>query len=300
MNREIQSLVGLKSTKKRMSQHRKLSESLSNSLLMEEAIINSEVESYNIERAENISNARTLKEKNKPKQRLNKKLSESIKLSILSESFANLVYSSLILDEDYKEENYERLITNFSETFKGLVEKGLIKTEGISPLYEAYITPAVNIFPSVDSNIEEPEKIISYVKSIETEMDKNEEKEDIVSAVKEKVVDVIKEEKVFASKRAFLMETYRKRYDGTSLFNALNLYNFKEAKQSLLESNEKLTTEEFSKNEKLLEEVNNIALAETICDYTLLECLNTCNLLVDKNGMIAENIKKIVSHLYKL
>lgn len=296
MERKINSLAGLSSTKKRNQQFMKLAETFNTNRLINEAIINSEAKSFDAEINANVANAKTLKEKNKCKAKKNKKLCEELKISIISECFASLVYDSIMLDEDFKLPNKERLINKFKETFLGLTEKGFINGTP-SPLYEAYIEPAVSVFPSIDSNIEEPQKIIASIKTVESDLDASREKLAITETIRDKVLDVIKEEKVFASKRNFLKETYRKNFDGTSLFNSINMYNFKELKNDMLASKDDLTLDHFNSSEKLIEQVNNEALAETICDYTLLETLNTCG-LIKEDCNIANNAKKLINFLH--
>lgn len=300
--REINSIVGLSSTRKRIKQFTNLAETMTNSKLIEESTRQAEFEEYNAEKINNLSNARTLKEKSRCKNVKNKKLAESMKMDILSECFANLVLESLLLDEDYIEEHNERFKTKFKETFTSLVEHNML-AERFSPLFEDYITPAIMAFDTVDSSIEEPKKIVACVKGIETEMKDTDstccEAMNLISeTVKDKVLEVIKEEKVFASKREYLKETYRKHYDGTSLFNSINMLNLKEAKDEYLKKED--IKDVSSLNEEQIEELNNIALAETIADYTLLEVINTCDLFNQDKVITAEKLKKQVMHLYKL
>ena len=299
MKRQINSLAGLSSTKKRNKQFMKLAESFNNTKLINEALLDSETESYDIEKSANYGKAmQTLKEKSKRQEKANRKLSEDLKMDILTECVATLAYDAIMLDEDYKLENKERLIENFSNIFKGLANNGCIKGE-TSPLFESYIAPAVSVFPEIDSNIEEPDKIITAVKSIEDDMDASEDKTVITETIRDKVLEVIKEEKLFASKRNFLKEAYGKKFDGSSLFNSLNMHNFMQAKNDLLLNTQDLTLEKFNQSEKLMTQVNEKALAETICDYTFLETLNTCGLLKENNANVITNAKKAINLLYK-
>lgn len=297
-NREIRSTLGLKSRQRKTNQFRKLSESLSNERLMNESVKESSIEELQADKIMSMNNARPLKEKNKLKNKKNAELCESLKKDILSECFANLAYEALILDEEYKEEKKAELISGYKAVYESLMENGMLEPV-MSPLYEAYISPAVAVFPEIDSNIETPEKIVASIKGCEKDLSDCEEKEVITEAIKEKVLDVIKEEKALASIRTDLKESY-KNYDGTSLFNSLTILNFKNIKEEMLAEEESLTVDEFYNDKDRLQEVNDKALAETIIDYTLLETLNTCNLLVSHNGMDAEKIKKILAPMYKL
>lgn len=295
MSRDIQSLAGLSSIKKRRELSMRLSETVENIKLMNEAVATTEFEDFQLEKAENISKARTLKERTKGKAKLNRKLCEETKLDVLAECFTELVISSLVLDEEYVTENHEGLVNKFKEAYKELLNAGYIKTEGVSPAFTAYITPAVNTFDDIETSIEEPEKIISVLKVAEQEMKDSEDKITITESVKEKVMEVIKEEKIFASKRNFLKESFYKKYDGTSLFNALHIHNFNESKRELLMNEADLTLEKLANDEEKLNELNDNVLAETICDYTLLEVLNTCDMLTENFN--ANNFKKNLTFL---
>lgn len=207
-----------------------------------------------------------------------KKKKKEFKLEsyMICEAFANIVYQAIPLDEDFKEKNRIAITEKASATFKGLCENGVVK-EG-NYVWNNYLETVCESLPALKENagdLIEVEKILQ-----ETEARVKHSGAIIAGIIESKVIGTVKDEKILAENREELMKE-NKKFNGKSLFNAMSVNNLK-----MVNSEDKYIE---LPEDKLLD----IALAETLVDYTIIESLNTLDLV----KFDVDSISKAVKHL---
>jgi hypothetical protein len=184
--------------------------------------------------------------------------------SVLPLVFSSLVYRSLPLDEDFKKHNIKYIYENSSSVFKTLFESHVLNLDNGTPFQKLCDDIAV-AFNDVQS--EEESDDITTPELINNTFNNNDfEVNATTNAISDKVVKAISDEKASALlKEKYLKE--EKYYDETkSLFRYIH------------ESNVRNVIDQ-SDEEMKSDDVNEISMAESILDYTILETLNTCRLV---------------------
>lgn len=207
-----------------------------------------------------------------------KTVTNNIKLEsyMLGEAFANIVYQAIPLDESYKETIKEEINEKASGLILGLQENGVLQ-EG-NYVWNNYLEHINDVIPSLKENSNDLVKVESILTETEKEIKANGVA--ISSIIENKVLDVIVNERYIANKRESLMES-NKKFNGKTLFNAMSINNLK-----AVSSSDKYI--DLPQDKKL-----DISFAETIIDYTLLETLNTLNLVKFDVDAVTNAVKHI-------
>ena len=242
----------------------KLNESISESDYQKNKFYNFIQESYETKRRNNQRNM--LKEQ----KEFEKILSECIPVL-----FSSLVYRSLPLDEDFKKHNVKYIYESSNQLFKDLVMVEAIKFDKNNPNIFSEMCEEIAVALSSD-----PENV-TLPKSINYALNTNPEAtEKIVKAVSGKVIDAVADEKNIISFKEKRKEEEKYVTEEKSLFRYLNENNIRK----VVKENPDLSKED----------VMDLAMSETILDYTLLETINTCNII--KFDLTKVNkVKKFIS-----
>lgn len=199
-----------------------------------------------------------------------------VDMFVSSEAFSNIVYKAIPLDEDYKVEHKNEIFEKASGVYKALEENGTIK-EG-NHVWNGYFQ---NFSETKNALMENANDLIAVEKVLtETENSTQGQADLMAGIVTNKILETISNEKMIAMNRKAIMESNRK-FNGNTLFSAMNVKNYK-----MFSSDDKFV-------EVPREKIYDITFAETIIDYTILECLNTFDLVTFKTEAVINAVKHI-------
>jgi hypothetical protein len=208
------------------------------------------------------------------RENLNREHDEKLDNLLLGESFSNIVYNSLPLDESFKEKHKAKITEKASQLIVELKESGLL-TEG-NHIWKNYFG---DVLQSKETLKESADDLITIEKVFnETEKQVEPLVKGISSIVEGKIMDTIAKEKVIAENKVELMNENR-RFNGNTLFNTINVRNYKNANDTFVDADKK--------------DVLELALAETIIDFTILESLNTLKLIDFKPESVMNRVKHL-------
>ena len=222
-----------------------------------------------------IQGSHETKRKDKQRQRLKEeKEFENILSECIPVLFSSIVYRSLPLDEDFKKHNVKYIYESSSNLFKKLVMLEAIKFDKKNP--NIFSEMCEEIAVALSANPEE----VTLPKAINYAINSNPEAtEKIVKGVSGKVIDAVADEKNIIAFKEKRKEENKYVTEEKSLFRYLNENNIR----NVIKENPDL-----SKND-----VMDLAMSETVLDYTLLETLNTCN-IIDFDLTKINKVKKFI------
>lgn len=211
-------------------------------------------------------------------------LRSRLQLHMLKETLGTILYESLPLDESYKSEytnTIKNIIVNECMDIYGSYNKMKKSVKSNSIWLESLFDGIDRIVESAeeaklkDGNVANIEDLDSYddCKVLKGQLDKEIDIDEVNKIIKDKIVNVVKDEQDNAAKRQEMADSiaselapvaessYTMSEDHSTLFKSIAI---KMSKQALNESTD---------NELVLD--NELITAETILEYTLLETLNT-------------------------
>lgn len=195
---------------------------------------------------------------------------------MISEAFANLVYDSIPLDENFKENNKNNIIEKTCGVFRKLHENGSIDEGNYA--WRNYFNIISESTPLLKENANDLIKVEQILK--ETEENVKHNGKTISKVLEGKILETIKNEKLIANNKVELLQT-NKKFTGNTLFSALLIKNVKD-----INVGEKYIN---APQDKTMD----IAFAESIIDYAILEGLNTLELVKFDVDVITHAIKHI-------
>jgi hypothetical protein len=250
-----------KNSKRVFNESQKIAEILNGHTSESQSLQESVVLTEEVKRDQMFTLAHNGKERNRRIQQMEKqRFNEENKQGLLEHFLFNVINESLLLDKDIKSMNKEYM----SAKVKGVVGH-LVQGKNFDRIQSMTLQ---NVMESIDYHIEamfkfkedaEQVSVIreSYMNDVKTYV------QYVSEAVKEKVTDVVKEEKQFST---IVNESETEFKGNDTLFRSIQLENVKQA----------IKEEEAT-------EVNEVvmarAFAESLFDYTLLETLNTLQLI---------------------
>lgn len=219
--------------------------------------------------------SRSREEANKTiRESVNREHNEKLDNLLLGECFSSVVYNAIPLDESFKEKYKAKITEKASGVIIELKEQGVL-TEG-NHIWKNYFG---DVMLSKDSLKESADDLIT-IEKIFTETEKMVEPilKGISTIVENKIMDTIAKEKTIAKNKVQLMNENR-RFDGNTLFNTINVKNYKNASDTFVDADKSNVLE--------------LALAETIIDFTILESLNTLKLVDFKPEAVMNRVKHL-------
>jgi len=228
------------------------------------------------EMAENIGSFNTRKNRRERSLFLERK--ENTVRELLIENLADIFYTSIILDEDFKAIHETNILEKGKYFFEEMFKQNMLSTNDFINSENEFLREMyVNTFDLVESSIEDANVNIFE----ESKKKSTSDKDNVSNEIKKKVVKVIKYEKDLAGKK----EEEKQNLEESQL-----IYNRKE-KPSLFKAIMK------SNSKQLLENKNfnmDQIMAESIIQYTLLETLNTLKLITFDNHQIENLISNFI------
>jgi hypothetical protein len=219
--------------------------------------------------------SRSREEANKTiRESVNREHNEKLDNLLLGECFSSVVYNAIPLDESFKEKYKAKITEKASGVIIELKEQGVL-TEG-NHIWKNYFG---DVMLSKDSLKESADDLIT-IEKIFTETEKMVKPilKGISTIVENKIMDTIAKEKTIAKNKVQLMNENR-RFDGNTLFNTINVKNYKNASDTFVDADKSNVLE--------------LALAETIIDFTILESLNTLKLVDFKPEAVMNRVKHL-------
>lgn len=190
--------------------------------------------------------------------------------------FSSLVYRSLPLDEDFKKHNVKYIYESSSNLFKELVTVKAIKFDRKNPNVFSEMCEEIAVALTNDNPDE-----VDLPKVINHALNANPEATDaITKAVSGKTIDAVADEKKVITFKEKQKEENKYVTEDKSLFRYLNENNVRR----VVKENPELSKDD----------VMDLAMSETILDYTMLETINTCN-IIDFDLTKVNTVKKFIS-----
>lgn len=204
---------------------------------------------------------------------------KSIIESLLVEALDSIFFESLVLDDDYKTEQCENVLNYADTTFKKLFEENILdiklfknsQSETVRNIYECCEMAADNINDLIANKQNTKEKVEETLTKAGVLIDY--QAENIKNIIKDKVVDVVKNERELAEKNQLKREEIKYEDNKEPVFKKVEEPTF--FRSLLIGASKQPINESF----ELCEEINtNMAFAKALMHYTLLETLNTTKL----------------------
>lgn len=211
-------------------------------------------------------------------------------IKVYQEAIMAIFLESLPLSKETIEAERIHLKSSCNDCITDMYKSGMINNAQLPVAFDSYIQKFNTIQTGYKNYIlDQNSQLLSELQESALELDVlvDEDINTFSSLIKGKVLQTIKEEKIFAEHRKELLESI-KNYDGKTLFNALNVNAF----NKLTEDKERVLEESMNplRNEMSITE---IAFLEAIETYTFLETLHTCGLLDYNKDAMEQVVKKL-------
>lgn len=212
-------------------------------------------------------------------------------IKVYQEAIMAIFLESLPLSEETIESERNHLKASCNDCISDMYKAGMMHTAQVPVAFDAYIQKFNTIQTGYKNYIlDQNAELLSELQESALELDVivDEDINIFSKLIKGKVLQTIKEEKIFAEHRKELLESV-KNYDGKTLFNALNVNAF----NRLTEDKEKCLEESMNPLRNDMS-INELAFLEAVENYTFLETLHTCGLL----DYSKESMERVVKKLY--
>lgn len=194
---------------------------------------------------------------------------------LVKETFAYIVYESLLVDDKVKRHNAKYIYEQATNFYEGLLNEGLLNFQGDS-LFNDMVEKINGVVYSCEENMNLKDLFDESIRLNGFELG-------IIShSIKLKASESVKIEKEIANIKNDLMHENQnilvEKYDTRSLFRCLQQKNM-----------QRVLTEKAEEMEK--EDMLNLTMLETLLDYTLLESMYTTKLLNFNLSNLMNNVK---------